>query len=154
MNERTVALDLRDVPEKILRAVERDSERSDLSANAVVVRALSEATNYPVDVSGYPAVSRSRTGHLFVRMPEGLRAAIRVAAKQEGATMTAFVYRTLAARYRLALPPAEARRPPRFDTRTTNEIRRRHQGGESIRSLARRYSAKRETIARVVRAEG
>ncbi len=154
MSERTVAIDLRDVPEKIVRAVEREAARNDSSVNDTVVQALAEATGVPVEASGYPARSRPGSNHWNVRMPEALRAAIRAEAKRGSATMTAFVFRTLAARYRLSLPPADRRVVPRFDTRTVNAIRRRHADGESIRSLARRYSAKRETIARVVAQEG
>lgn len=152
--ERIVAIDVRGVPEKIVRAVEREATRNDASVNDTVVRALSEAVNEPVVPSGYPARSRPGSDHWNVRMPARLREAIRREAKAEGATLTAFVLRTLAARYRLSLPPTARRSTPRFDVRTANSIRRRHAEGESIRSLARRYGAKRETIARVVRAEG
>ena len=153
--ERVVAIDVRDVPAKIVRAVERDAARSGASVNDTVVRALSEAVNEPVVPSGYPTTSRSGSDHWNVRMPERLRSAVRREAKLDGSTLTAFVLRTLAARYGLTPPPRTPRRAaPRFDTRTTNQIRRRHADGESIRSLARRYGAKRETIARVLRAEG
>lgn len=152
--ERIVAIDVRGVPEKIVRAVEREATRTDSSVNDTVVRALAEAVNESIAPSGYPARSRPGSDHWNVRMPERLRTAVRRDATAQGATLTAFVLRTLAARYRLTLPPTARRSAPRFDTRTTNAIRRRHKDGESIRSLARRYGAKRETIARVLRAEG
>jgi predicted HicB family RNase H-like nuclease len=153
MNEMT-AIDLRDVPEKIVRAVERDAARTNSSVNDTVVRVLSEAANVPVEPTGYPSRTRPGSDHWNVRMPVELREAVRKHAAVDDATITAFVFRALAERYRLALPATGRRTAPRFSTRQTNEIRRRHGEGESIRALSRRYGAKRETIARVVRAEG
>lgn len=146
---RTTAIDIRNVPEDIRAAVDADAEDRGVSVTDRVLEILAARYGVTVQLSGFPYIGTSGSNHWNVRMPPELHARIKADATG-GRTILGCVLATVAAAY--GIPFSAQRRSSRaLGPTAVRDLRRRHQQGESIRSLAREVGVKRETLSRLIR---
>lgn len=149
----TVGINIRDVPEAIREAVERDAESRNLSVNDVQGELLAEYYAVPWTHSGYPYTGTTgAVDQWIIRIPDSLKALIRQHAQASGNTMRGIVLLVLSRYYGLQPETASRRGGRVIDPETLAELRERHAAGESIRSLHRATGIKREILTRAIRA--
>lgn len=147
-------IDIRDVPAAVREAVGRDIIERDRSLNDAVGEILARRFMIPWTSSGYPHTGASaESDQWLLRVPSELRDTIRDLARRTGYTQRGLILNTLEQHY--GLPPSSPRkRVKRIDPTIVAQARERHANGtgESIRSLAREFGVKKETLAREIRA--
>lgn len=144
------AIDIRKVPENIRAAANQDAQDRDMSLSDRVLQILGERFACSAELSGYPYVGTSGSNQWNIRMPDELHARIKAHATS-GRSMAAIVLAAVAHEY--GIPFSPQRRSPRgLGPSAVADLKRRHEQGESIRSLAREQGVKRETLSRLIRA--
>lgn len=144
------AIDIRNVPDDIVRAVNADAEDQNRSVADTVLAILGETYDFPVELSGYPYLGTAGSNHWNIRVPVGLRDAIKAHAKQLGGTILGTTLLAVAQAYDIPYS-AQRRTPSRLTPMMVADLRRRNRNGESIRTLAREVGVKRETLSRAIR---
>ena len=145
-----VMLDIKNVPAGVVRAVNAEARRRNVAATDVIVQHVAVWFSRRHEPSGYEF--REPVGdHWNLRVPVDLRDVIRASARERGGTMTGVVIMILQTAYGITPHPVARRVPPVVDGRIVAAARKRHEAGESIRSLSRRYGIKRETLAKAMR---
>lgn len=151
MNGR-VGIDIRNVPPRLVRAVEREAKRENRSVTDTIVARL--ATRYALDVesTGYPYSGASGSTHWNLRVPARLHEVLKAQAKAlGGATIAGCLLHALADEYGLPAISPRKRVPTRLDPKVIARAKVRHARGESIRSISRALGVKRETLTRAIR---
>lgn len=141
-----------DVPSAVIEAVERDARERDISRRDVVGQIIADRFRQPWELSGYPFREADGATTWNIPMREPLRAKLREHAKERGLTQRGTIILILQLHY--GLPTSSARRRPSHPPLSPDlirEARARHDAGESLRSLERRYGVKRETLAKAIR---
>lgn len=149
------AIHVRDVPEKIRRAVAKDARERDSSLNDVLGDILAQRMGLTWERSG-ASFTMSKSKHWLIRVPSVLKHTIDAWADASGNTMTGCVLLAVAQFYGLPEPPAKARRKPPepvLERRLMEQVRRRAKAGESIRALEREYGVPRESLRRRLQRE-
>jgi hypothetical protein len=144
---------IEDVPPAVREAVERDAQMWDTNRNDVIGQILADRFRLTWKPSGYPYREVEGSTQWNVRMPPELRDALRRHAKERKLTQRGTIILVLQLHY--DLPTSSARRRPSHPPLSPDlvrEARARHEAGESLRSLGRRYGMKRETLAKAIRA--
>jgi hypothetical protein len=148
---------VKDVPATLYNAVEADARERDWNRNDVICEILAARFRIPCPPSEYPFRDAVGSQQWMLRMPVPLRDAIKRTADETSSpgrriAVSRLIISTLQAHYDL---PVESprRRPsqPPLDPVLVREARARHEAGESLRSLAKRYQVKRETLTRAIR---
>jgi hypothetical protein len=143
------AIDIRDVPEEIRAAVDREAAERDMAINDVVGEIL--ASRYGLKwTRSSSSYQGGGSDHWLLRMPVKLRDTLRGHAENVDGTLTGVVLLNLAARYGLPTQ-SPRRRGGGLDEALVAEARRRHAAGESLRALSRDYGIKRETLTKAIR---
>lgn len=149
---RDAGMDIRDVPAAVREAVARDIAERDRSLNDAVGEILATRYGLPWESSGYPHTGASAdSDQWLLRVPERLRDVIRQHAESTGNTQRGLVILALELHYGLQ-PTSARKRGKRIDPSVVAQARARHATGESLRSLAREFGVKRETLAKEIRA--
>lgn len=144
------AIDIRNVPDDIRTAVDADAREREMSVRDRVLEILGDRYGVAVELSGYPYTLGSTSSHWNVPLPPELYVRIKADATG-GRSMVGCVLAGIAREY--GIPFSAQRRNPRaLGPSVVQDLRRRHQAGESIRSLAREVGVKRETLSRAIRA--
>ena len=101
----TVPVIVTAIPDKIARALVRDSRKQNASLNEVATRILCQLYDHPWEPSGRTrAASAVNTDRLYLRVPPPVRHQLRVDAANEGATISGLVKVALATAYGLRPP--------------------------------------------------
>lgn len=150
------AIDIRNVPEDVRDRVYLDAADRGVSMNDVVVEILARRYGVPWEPTGYPHVqSGSDSDHWNLRVPVVVRDALRAHADAVGGTVTGCLLLALTDHYDLPqVAPQRRVKRAGYPAEMVEDARRRHQQGESIRSLSREYGVKRETLTKAIRAGG
>lgn len=151
--QRQVGVLIEDVPASVREAVEADAAERDINRNDVVGQILAGRFRMEWEPSGYPYREAEGSTQWNVRMTEAMRDALKRHARERGLTQRGLVILILQLHY--DLPTSSARRRPSHPPLSPDlirEARARHDAGESLRSLERRYGVKRETLAKAIRA--
>ena len=150
---RDAAINIRGIPSAISRAVLQDAKHHDRSVNDVVGEILGDPATG--SAGSPPAGVRAGPGRpVAVRMPAVLKHTIQAHADAIGGKQTGCVLLALAQHYGVEAPSVKVRRvPPEspLAKKLMNEVRKKHQGGQSIRSLEREYGLTRGTLNRALR---
>lgn len=144
-----------DVPSAVIEAVERDARERDISRRDVVGQIVADRFRQPWELSGYPFREADGATTWNIPMTATLRDRLRDHAKERGLTQRGTIILILQLHY--GLPTSSARRRPSHPPLSPDlirEARARHDAGESLRSLERRYGVKRETLAKAIRQGG
>ena len=154
----TEQVNVKDVPQTLYAAVERDAAERDRNRNDVICEILARRFRVPYEASEYPFRASTGSTQWLLRMSTALRTAIIRAAEEQSSpgrqvAVSKLIISTLQAHYDLPVD-SPRRRPsqPPLDPALVQEAAARHQAGESLRSLAKRYGVKRETLTRAIRA--
>lgn len=153
MSERDVGIDVRDVPAAVRQAVEDDARARDVSLNDAAGQVLATRYGLAWVTRGYPYSGTSgEANQWLLRVPKQMRDVIRQHAEASGNTMRGVILLALELHY--GLPPTSARKRggKQLDPQVVAQVRARNAAGESIRSLAREFGIKRETLAKAIRA--
>lgn len=154
----TEQFNVREVPPSLYAAVERDAQENDRNRNDVICEILATRFKVAFEPSGYPFRPSDGSDQWMLRMSSALLEALRAAAREGSApgrqiAVSRLIFATLQAHYGLPVESPRRRSAwPPLDPQMVSEARARHEAGESIRSLARRYKVKRETLTRAIRA--
>jgi hypothetical protein len=145
-------VNVRDIPRTVIAAVRRDAKKRNLSVNNVVGEILAQRFGQTWDSSGYGFTDSGEADQWVLRLPIELRDAIKAEAR-DGATMTGVILVAVSEHYKLKVSPPTKRGGKTLDPKIVQAAALRHyQKGESIRSLAREYGIKRETLTKAIRA--
>lgn len=149
-----VGIDVRKVPEAIRQRVDAEAQLDGISRNDVIVRVLSGRYGVPYEPTGYPYnADGGDSAQWGLRVPRVLRDVIRAHAETVGGTQPGVILLALADHYGLPAQSPRKRGVRRLSPAVVREAKRRNQAGESIRSLAREYGVKRETLSAAMREE-
>lgn len=148
-----VAIDIRDVREDIVAAVDADAEATNTSMNEKLVQILCERYGVPYTQGDYPYTAGAASTHWNLRIPERLRKTLKAHAQATGNTMTGCVLLTVAHHYGLSAVSARKRVEPVLDPGKVAEARARNDNGrgESLRKLASEYGVTRKALTRAIR---
>ncbi len=149
---RDAAINIRGIPTNISRAVLGDAGHHDRSVNDVVGEIL--ATRYGLGWENTGRKFRAAPAHQWlIRMPSVLKKTIEAHADAIGGKQTGVVLLALAQHYGIEAPPVKVRRitPSPLAEAVMGEVRRKHEGGQSVRSLEREYGLTRGTLNRALR---
>ena len=144
-----------DVPSAVIQAVERDAQERDISRLDVVGQIVADQFRQPWELSGYPFRVADGSTTWNIKMSDSLKSKLWQHAKERGLTQRGTIILILQLHY--GLPTSSARRRPSHPPLSPDLIRDardRHDAGESLRSLERRYGVKRETLAKAIRQGG
>jgi len=150
-----VGIDVRKVPADIRQRVDAEAAVEGVSRNDVIVRVLSGRYGVPYEATGYPYTPDGGDSDQWgLRVPVMLRDVIRAHAATVGGTQPGVILLALAQHYGLPAQSPRKRGSRSLSPAVIREAQRRHyDGGESIRSLAREYGVKRETLTAAIRRE-
>jgi hypothetical protein len=142
-----VGIDVRKVPADIRQRVDAEAAVEGVSRNDVIVRVLSARYGVPYEPTGYPYTpDGGDSAQWGLRVPVMLREVIRAHALSVGGTQPGVILLALADHYGLPVQSPRKRGSRSLSPAIVREAQRRNQAGESIRSLAREYGVKRETL--------
>lgn len=147
-----VGVNVEDVPAAVRAAVEADAAERDDNRNNVACEIVAAHIGYPWTPTkyGYRAADGATTWNL--RMPRAMRDRLSAHARRQGHSQRGVILNALELHYDLPVSSARPRpsQPSPLTPEQVNEVRIRHEAGESVRSLARRFGVMRPTIDRAL----
>lgn len=144
-------VDIRNVPDAIVLAVDADARQRGVSRNDVIAETVAQRYGLDWKPSGYPYLEADLSDHWNLRLTATMRDALKAHARAIGGTMTGCVLLALGSRYGIRVAPPR-RRGKTMDPRVVADARDRHANGESLRKLAAEYRVGRRQLTAAIRA--
>lgn len=146
----TSAINVKDVPDDVYDAVVGMARERGISIADEIGQSIAAHYGVAWESSGYPFTEPAGATQWVIRLPHRLKALVAEHARTSGNTQRGIVLMILARANGLDVQSARSRRA--LTEEQVRDARRRHEAGESIRSLARELHVKRQTLSRALRA--